>query len=117
VAVATEVVGEVRGRSCILVDDMIDTGSSIVSAAELLVERGASEVLIASTHGLLSGPAVDRLKNAPVREVVVTNTLPISSDKQFPSLKVLSIANLIADTIEAVFRDESVSDLFHGDNL
>jgi ribose-phosphate pyrophosphokinase len=117
VAVATEVVGEIEGRTCVIVDDMIDTAGTVVSAANLLIDRGASEVLIAATHGLLSGPAVDRLKNAPVREVVVTNTLPIPDDKRFDSLKVLSIAPLVAHAIDAVFEDGSVSELFDGDNM
>ena len=117
VAVATEVVGDVEGRTCVLVDDMIDTAGTVTSAAELLIERGAREVVIAATHGVLSGPAVDRLKNGPVKEVVVTNTLPISDDKQFDTLRVLSIAPLLGAAIDAVFSDESVSSLFGGDNL
>ncbi len=116
VAVATEIVGEVEGRQCLLVDDMIDTAGTVVSAAELLTSRGASSVSILATHGLLSGPAVDRLKNGPIREVVVTNTLPISSDKLFNNLSVLSIAPIIAQAIDAVFEDTSVSELFKGDN-
>jgi ribose-phosphate pyrophosphokinase len=86
VAVATEVVGDISGRTCVIVDDMIDTAGTVVSAANLLIDRGATDVYIAATHGLLSGPAVDRLKNAPVREVVVTNTVPISDEKRFDSL-------------------------------
>ncbi|HZJ26670.1 MAG TPA: ribose-phosphate diphosphokinase, partial [Acidimicrobiia bacterium] len=82
-----------------------------------LVDRGAASVVIAATHGLLSGPAVDGLKNAPVREVVVTNTLPIAADKQFDSLTVLSIAPIVADALDAVFADSSVSELFQGDNV
>jgi ribose-phosphate pyrophosphokinase len=117
VAVATEVVGEISGRVCVLVDDMIDTAGTVVSAANLLVDRGATDVVIAATHGLLSGPAVDRLKNAPVREVIVSNTLPISDDKQFDSLRVMSIAPLLAGAIDAIFCDGSVSGLFGGDNL
>jgi ribose-phosphate pyrophosphokinase len=117
VAVATEVVGEIEGRVCVLVDDMIDTAGTVVSAANLLVDRGATDVVIAATHGLLSGPAVDRLKNAPVREVIVSNTLPISDDKQFDSLRVMSIAPLLAGAIDAIFCDGSVSGLFGGDNL
>ena len=117
VAVATEVVGEIEGRTCVIVDDMIDTAGTVVSAANLLIDRGASEVLIAATHGLLSGPAVDRLKNAPIREVIVTNTVPIPSEKRFDSLRVLSIAPLLARAIDAVFDDRSVSELFGGDNL
>jgi ribose-phosphate pyrophosphokinase len=117
VAVATEVVGEVEGRTCVLVDDMIDTAGTVVSAAELLMDRGASEVMIAATHGLLSGPAVDRLKNGPIREVIVTDTLPIPAEKHFDSLRVLTIAPLLGRAIGAVFSDESVSGLFGGDNL
>ena len=117
VAVATEVVGEIQGRTCVIVDDIIDTASTVVSAADLLLDRGASEVLIAATHGLLSGPAVDRLKNSRVREVVVTNTVPVADDKRFDSLQVLSIAPLLANAIRAVFEDHSVSELFGGDNV
>jgi ribose-phosphate pyrophosphokinase len=117
VAVATEVVGEIEGRVCVLVDDMIDTAGTVVSAANLLVDRGATDVLIAATHGLLSGPAVDRLKNGPIREVILSNTLPISDDKQFDSLRVMSIAPLLAGAIDAIFCDGSVSGLFGGDNL
>jgi ribose-phosphate pyrophosphokinase len=115
--VAHRVVGDVAGRSCILVDDMIDTGMTIVSAARQLKDAGAAEVIIVATHGILSGPAVDRLKNAPIREVVVTNTLPITDDKRFDNLRVVSIAPLLADAIDAVFADESVSRLFDGDNV
>jgi ribose-phosphate pyrophosphokinase len=117
VAVATEVVGDIDGRTCIIVDDMIDTAGTVVSAANLLIDRGASEVYIAATHGLLSGPAVDRLKNGPIREVVITNTVPISDEKRFDNLRVLSIAPLLAEAIDAVFEDGSVSELFGGDNV
>src|SRR6476646_10758886 len=117
VAEATEVVGNVAGNVCILIDDMIDTAGTVVSAANLLVERGASEVWVLATHGVLSGPAVDRLKNAPVRGVVVTNTLPIPEEKRFDTLEVLSIAPIIAESIDAVFEDTSVSEIFRGDNV
>ena len=117
VAEATDVVGNVAGGVCVLVDDMIDTAGTIVSAANLLMDRGAREVWVAATHGVLSGPAVDRLKNAPVRQVVVTNTLPIPDDKRFDTLKVLSIAPIIAEALDAVFADTSVSEIFRGDNV
>ncbi len=117
VAVATEVVGLVEGRQCVLIDDMIDTAGTVVSAAELLMSRGAKSVSILATHGLLSGPAVDRLKNGPIREVVVTNSLPVPSEKHFDSLTVLSIAPIIADALSAVFEERSVSELFSGDNV
>ncbi len=96
---------------------MIDTAGTVVSAANLLIDRGATDVYIAATHGLLSGPAVDRLKNGPIRGVVVTNTLPIPDEKRFDSLRVVSIAPLLAEAIDAVFEDGSVSELFDGDNV
>jgi ribose-phosphate pyrophosphokinase len=109
-----EVVGQVEGRTCLLVDDMIDTAGTIVQAAEALRENGAGEVIVASTHAILSGPAVDRLKNSQISEVIVTNTLPIPSERRFPQLTVLSIAPLIARAIMEVFDDGSVTSLFEG---
>jgi ribose-phosphate pyrophosphokinase len=109
-----ELVGEVRGRTCVLVDDMIDTGGTIVQAAEALFEHGAADVIVASTHAILSGPAVDRLKNSGISEVVVSDTLPIPDDRKFPQLTVLSIAPLIARAIRQVFDDGSVTSLFDG---
>ncbi len=117
VAEATDVVGNVEGGVCVLVDDMIDTAGTITSAVNLLLERGAAEVWVTATHGVLSGPAVDRLKNAPVRQVVVTNTLPIPDDKRFDALEILSIAPIIAEALDAVFEDTSVSEIFRGDNV
>jgi ribose-phosphate pyrophosphokinase len=112
--VANRVVGEVEGRLCVLVDDMIDTGSTIVKATETLFEAGAADVVVAATHGVLSGPAVDRLKNCQVSEVIVTNTLPIDPARQFDKLTVLSIAPLLARAIKEVFEDGSVTSLFDG---
>jgi ribose-phosphate pyrophosphokinase len=112
--VANRVVGEVEGRVCILVDDMIDTGGTIVAAAETLFAAGAADVVVAATHGVLSGPAVDRLKNSRISEVIVTNTLPIQSAQQFDKLTVLSIAPLLARAIKEVFEDGSVTSLFDG---
>jgi ribose-phosphate pyrophosphokinase len=109
-----EVVGQVQGKTCILVDDMIDTGGTITKAAELLFRNGAADVIVTATHGVLSGPAVDRLKNSNVCGVVVTNTLPIDDDRRFDGLEVLSIAPLIARAIREVFEDGSVTSLFDG---
>jgi ribose-phosphate pyrophosphokinase len=109
-----EVVGQVAGKTCILVDDMIDTGGTITKAAELLFHNGAADVIVTATHGVLSGPAVDRLKNSSVCGVVVTNTLPIEDDRRFDGLEVLSIAPLIARAIREVFEDGSVTSLFDG---
>jgi ribose-phosphate pyrophosphokinase len=109
-----EVVGQVAGRTCILVDDMIDTGATIANAAETLFEQGAAQVIVAATHGVLSGPAVDLLKNSAIGEVVVTNTLPIHAEKRFDKLTVLSIAPLIARAITEVYSEGSVTSLFDG---
>jgi ribose-phosphate pyrophosphokinase len=109
-----DVVGEVAGRTCVIVDDMIDTGGTIVKAAEALFEEGAAKVVVAATHGVLSGPAVDRLKNSRISEVVLTNTLPIPDNKRFDKLTVLSIAPLLARAISEVFSDGSVTSLFGG---
>jgi ribose-phosphate pyrophosphokinase len=109
-----EVVGEVSGRTCILVDDMIDTGATIANAAEILLTQGADQVIVTATHGVLSGPAVDLLKNSAITEVIVTNTLPIPAEKQFDKLTVLSIAPLIARAINEVFSEGSVTSLFDG---
>jgi ribose-phosphate pyrophosphokinase len=113
-SVANRVVGEVKGRICILVDDMIDTGGTIVKAADALMNDGAAGVVIAATHPILSDPAVDRLKNCPAAEVVVTHTLPIPDDRHFDKLTVLSIAPLISRAIREVFEDGSVTSLFDG---
>ena len=109
-----ELVGQVEGRTCVLVDDIIDTAGTIVQAAEALKENGAADVIAAATHAVLSGPAVDRLKNSPISELIVTNTLPIPEDRQFPQLTTLSIAPLLARAIREVFDDGSVTSLFDG---
>jgi ribose-phosphate pyrophosphokinase len=98
----------------VLVDDMMDTAGTVTQAAEALFENGAADVVIAATHAILSGPAVDRLRNSKVSEVIVTNTLPIPEDRLFPQLTVLSIAPMIARAIREVFDDGSVTSLFDG---
>ena len=109
---ANRVVGEVEGRTCILVDDLIDTGGTIVQAVEALMDAGAQDVVVAATHAVFSDPAVDRLKNSSACEIVVTNTLPLDDDKRFDKLTVLSIAPLLAQATAAVFEDGSVTSLF-----
>jgi ribose-phosphate pyrophosphokinase len=110
------VVGEVDGRPCILVDDMIDTAGTVAKGATALAQQGAGPIYAAATHPILSGKAVQLLEESPIREVVVTNTMPIPEEKQFGKLKVLSIAPLIASALRAVFEDTSVSEIFRGDN-
>ena len=112
--VANRVVGLVKGRTCVLVDDMIDTGGTIVKAADALLAEGAAKVVIAVTHAVLSGPAVDRLKNSGAAEIIITNTLPVPDDRRFDKLTTLSIAPLISRAIREVFEDGSVTSLFDG---
>ena len=112
--VVHEVVGDVQGRVCLLVDDMIDTAGTICQAAEALRSRGAKAVIAAATHAVLSGPAIERLKATAFEEVIVTNTLPIPQERRFDGLTVLSIAPLIARAIREVFEDGSVTSLFEG---
>jgi ribose-phosphate pyrophosphokinase len=110
------VVGEVDGRPCVLVDDMIDTAGTVAKGAIALAQQGAGPIFAAATHPILSGKAVQLLEESPIQEVVVTNTLPIPEEKHFGRLKVLSIAPLIASALRAVFEDTSVSEIFRGDN-
>jgi ribose-phosphate pyrophosphokinase len=111
-----QVVGEVDGRPCVLVDDMIDTASTVAKGASVLAQQGAGPIYAAATHPVLSGKAVQNLEEAPISEVVVTNTMPIPEEKRFDKLKILSIAPLIADALRAVFEESSVSEIFHGEN-
>jgi len=111
---SAEVVGDVKGRVCVLVDDMIDTAGTICAAADALFENGAADVIVAATHGVLSGPAADRLKNSRVSEFVFTNTLPTPAELQLDKITTLSIAPSIAAAIREVFEDGSVTSLFEG---
>jgi ribose-phosphate pyrophosphokinase len=110
------VVGEVEGRHCVLIDDMIDTASTICAAAERLADAGAADIWAMATHGVFSDPAVERLQKAPISRVVVTDTLPVPIDHHFEKLEVLSVAKIIADAIDAVFAETSVSEIFGGAN-
>lgn len=113
---ARGVIGEVEGRPCVMIDDMIDTAGTIVAAAEQLRKHGAGKVYVMATHGVFSGPAMERLEAAPIDKVVVTDTLPLGPDKQLKKLEVLSIAPLMAGAVRAIFHEKSVSELFGGEN-
>jgi ribose-phosphate pyrophosphokinase len=114
---AMDVVGVVRGRPCVIIDDLIDTAGTVCAAAYRLVEAGATDVWAMATHALLSDPALDRLNASPISRVIVTNTLPLPVYLRIPKLEVLSIAKIVADAIHAVFEDTSVSEIFGGQNL
>ncbi|MBM3719921.1 MAG: ribose-phosphate diphosphokinase [Actinobacteria bacterium] len=113
-ATTGKVVGDVKGQTCVVIDDMIDTAGTITKAVDALIDEGAEEVIIAATHAVFSGPAADRLRNSKVSEVVVTNTLPVAEANKFDKLTTLSIAPLLARAIREVFEDGSVTSLFDG---
>lgn len=110
------VVGEVEGRPCVLVDDMIDTAGTLAKGAHALRANGAGQIFAAATHPVLSGNAIRNIEESPIDRVVVTNTLPVPDEKVFPKLAVVSIAPLIASALQAVFEESSVSEIFHGEN-
>ena len=113
---AMEIVGDVDRRTCVIIDDMIDTGGTICAAADQLKAAGARDVYALATHGVLSDPAVDRFKNSVISKVVITNTLPLPSEKQIDKIEQLSIAKVLAEAIDAVFEDNSVGEIFGGAN-
>lgn len=116
-SVALSMAGKVTDRNVVIVDDMIDTAGTVCSAAEMMRDYGAVTVRVAATHGIFSDPALDRIKNAPIDEVIVTNTLPVSSDiAALDNVEVLSIAPILAETLHAIFMDSSVSEIFLGEN-
>ena len=108
--------GEVEGRACLLIDDMIDTAGTMVEGARALERDGASAIYAAATHAVFSGKAIQRLEESPIKNIVVTNTLPLPDEKRIDKVRVLSIAEIVADALRAVFEDESVSEIFHGEN-
>lgn len=109
--------GRVTDKNVVIVDDIIDTAGTVCNAAEMAREYGAVSVRIAATHGIFSPPALDRIKNAPIDEVIVTNTLPVDNDiASFDNVRVLSIAPILAETLQAIFMDSSVSEIFLGEN-
>ena len=110
-------VGDVEGRTVVIVDDMIDTAGTLVGAAKMLIEHGAARIVAVATHPLLSGPACERLQNSPIERIVVTNTLPLPDPCACDRLEVVSIAPIVAATVRAIFEDESVSELFDGQNV
>ena len=112
VAEVMNVIGDVDGKTCLLTDDMCDTGGTLANAVFALRERGAKAVYAAVTHALLSGEAARKLQECPLEEMVVTNTIDIPEERRFPKLKILSVAPLLANAIEYIHSNESVSSLF-----
>ena len=112
----THVIGDVRNKRVVMIDDLIDTAGTLCNAAERLVEEGATEVYACATHAIFSGPAYERIEDSPIKEVVVTDTLPLKEDEPRSKIRTLTIAPILASTIRNVFTDESVSAVFMGEN-
>jgi ribose-phosphate pyrophosphokinase len=113
---ALDVMGDVRGRMCVLIDDEIDTAGTLCEAAKLLYQKGATDVWATATHGVFSDPAIDRLKNSNISRIIVTDTVPLPPEKQIPKIESVSVAKTFADAIRAVFEEGSISEIFGGDN-
>ena len=112
VAEVMNIIGDVEGRNCIIIDDMVDTGGSVANAAKALVDMGAKEVYVACTHPVLSGPAFEKINNSVIKELIVTDTIPLPKDKHSDKIKVLSVAPLFAEAIHRIYEGLSVSKLF-----
>lgn len=112
VAEVMNVIGDVKGKKVILIDDLVDTAGTLTQASLALVERGATEIYACCTHGVLSGPGVERIKNSPIRELVITNTIPLPPEKRIDKIKILSVAPLFAEAVDRIYEDIAVSPLF-----
>ena len=111
-AEVSHMIGDLEGKDVLIIDDMIDTAGTTVSAAQAAMDKGANSVIAAATHGVLSDPAVDRLKKAPINELIITDTISVKKEKQLPNMKIVSVANVFAEAIKRIHNGESVSALF-----
>ena len=111
-AEVSHLIGDLEGKDVLIIDDMIDTAGTTVSAAQAAMDKGAKSVTAAATHGVLSDPAIDRLKEAPIKELIITDTISVKKEKQLPNMKIVSVANVFGEAIKRIHNGESVSALF-----
>ena len=111
-AEVSHMIGDLEGKDVLIIDDMIDTAGTTVSAAQAAMDKGAKSVIAVATHGVLSDPAIDRLKEAPIKELIITDTISVKKEKQLPNMKIVSVANVFAEAIKRIHNGESVSALF-----
>lgn len=114
-AVATNIIGDVKNKTALIFDDEVSTAGTMVEAAKILEENGAKEIYAACTHGIICGPAIERIQNSPIKELVITNTVPLTKEKQIDKIKVLSIAPLFAEAIKRINEAQPLGDLFEFD--
>lgn len=112
VAEVMNIIGDVKGKKVLLVDDMIDTAGTLIQGANALIKNGAKDVYACGTHGVLSGPAIERIQNSPIKELVITDTVPLTPEKQIDKIKILSVAPIFAEAIDRIYEDLPVSTLF-----
>lgn len=112
VAEVMNIIGDVKGKTAILVDDMVDTGGTLALGAKALIKHGAVEIYAAATHGVLSGPAIQRLEESPIKELIITDTIPLNKNIKSQKIKVVTVAPLLAEAIKRIYEDISVSKLF-----
>ena len=108
----SHLIGDLEGKDVLIIDDMIDTAGTTVSAAQAAMDKGANSVIAAATHGVLSDPAMDRLKEAPIKELIITDTISVKKEKKLPNMKIVSVANVFGEAINRIHNGESVSALF-----
>jgi ribose-phosphate pyrophosphokinase len=106
------IIGHVSGRNVIICDDMIDTAGTLVNTVHALRKKKAEKIFACATHGILSGRAIERLRNAPIEEIILTNTVPLDESKILPNMKILSVAGLLGKAIQSIHEETSVSNLF-----
>ena len=111
-AEVSHLIGDLEGKDVLIIDDMIDTAGTTVSAAQAAMDKGAKSVIAVATHGVLSDPAIDRLKEAPIKELIITDTISLKKEKQLPKMKIVSVANVFGEAIKRIHNGESVSALF-----
>lgn len=114
-AVAANIIGDVKGKTALIFDDEVSTAGTMTEAARILKEHGVKEIYAACTHGILCGPAIERIQNSPIKELVITNTVPLPKEKQIPKIKILSIAALFAEAIKRINEAKPLGDLFDFD--
>ena len=114
-AIASNIIGDVEGKTALIFDDEVSTAGTLTEAARILAEHGAKEIYAGATHGVLVGPAVERIKNSPIKELVITNTIPLEPEKQIDKIKIVSIAPLFAEAIKRINEEKPLGDLFEYD--
>ena len=112
IAEIIHIIGDVKDKNCVIIDDIIDTAGTLTSAAKAIINRGAKSVFAIGTHGVLSGPAIERIQNSPIKKLIISDTIPLSEEKKIPEIEVESVANIFGESIKRIYEQKSISSLF-----